>query len=99
MSAPHQATRQEDKPRFFTIEGLASSFGISVETIRKYITWGHVDYARGRRRDGFNYDMDHYNQLRALRAQLAKRKPLSQRPRSRSHTVIVARGGGMGAAA
>jgi hypothetical protein len=93
----YRAAHEQD--RLFTIEGLASTFGISVETIRKYITWGHVDYARGRNHDGFNYDMDHYRQISALRHELARQraKPrgLSSCKPKRSHTIIVTRGMGV----
>ncbi len=96
MSVSIRAARAEDSPQLFTIEGLASSFGVSTETIRKYITYGHVNRALGRRHDGFNYDITHYRQIKQVRRDLEGMYSLrTGRPRTRlstnktAHVVVV----------
>jgi hypothetical protein len=85
-----EVVKTEERPEFFTLEGLAASFGVSTGLIRKYIENGHVDPALSRRHDGFNYDMTHFKQIERIRARRAK-YTISQR-QPRAHVVVVARG-------
>jgi hypothetical protein len=88
VSVSYQAARTEDCPQFFTIGGLAATFGISTGTIRKYIQWGHVDRAVSRRADGFNYDISHYRQIKRVRA---AKLPLYHGRNRQAHVVVVSR--------
>lgn len=77
----YQAVHPEGRAEFWTLAGLASWFGISPWTIRKYITWHLIPPALGKYPGGLNYDHTHFEAIKRLRAEIEARIPLAERRR------------------